>query len=232
MAIKHGSLTRKAAANYVVVIGDIVASRRLRGSGRRSVQQHLIAALKDLNRLAGGGLVAEFTITLGDEFEGVLRPDWAHSVIPDLIWTMERELPGVSIRYGIGMGAIDTKIVRNPLEMDGAAFHTARTAIELAAADEKMGGVFQGFGNGYDVVLNGLARVLHHHRAEWSPQQRRVANLLREGKRRHEAADILNLSRQAVSAYGRAADWEAYAEGEAAWRMALAEAAARQQETT
>jgi hypothetical protein len=230
MATKHSSQPRKPAATYIVIIGDIVASRRLQATGRRSVQQHLIAVLKELNRSIGESLVGEFTITLGDEFEAVLRPEFTKSVIPDLLWTIEKELPGVSIRFGIGMGGIDTDIVRNPLEMDGPAFHTARTAIETAAADEKMGGVFQGFGDENDVVLNGLARVLHHQRDGWSPQQRRVANLLREGKRQHEAADILNLSRQAISAYARAADWNGYAEGEAAWRMAIA-AAAKPHET-
>ncbi|HEY3704260.1 MAG TPA: SatD family protein [Terracidiphilus sp.] len=224
---KRGLHSKKSAATHIVIIGDIVASRRLKTSTRRSVQQHLLAALKNLNRSMSEGLLAEFTITLGDEFEGVLRPEVAGTIIPDLLWTMEKELAGVPIRFGIGMGGIDTEIVRSPLEMDGPAFHAARTAIDAAAAEEKMGGVFMGFGCENDLILNGMARLLYYHRNEWSPQQRRVANLLREGKRKHEAADILNLTRQAVSAYARAADWAGYAEGEAAWHMALAVAANR-----
>ena len=223
---KHATTVKKLAPRYMVVIGDLVASRRLRPTNRRAVQQHFIAALKNLNRSMQEGLLAPLTITLGDEFEGVLRPECAASLLPDLIWNLEKELAGVSVRFGIGIGGIDTDIGRDPLTMDGPAFHNARKAIEVAASEEKLGGLFLGFGDPSDMILNGMARVLHHHREQWSPQQRRLAHLLREGKRQHEAADILNISRQAVSAYARAADWAAYAEGEAAWRAALAAAAA------
>lgn len=214
---------------YVVLIGDIVSSRELKGSSRRTAQEHLTATLTQLNRTFKQGLLARLTITLGDEFQTVIRPAFAEKLVPDLIWILEQELPGISIRFGVGLGNIDTAISPNPLMMDGSAFHAARAAIETAAAEEKMGGVFAGFGQRHDAVLNGIARILHHHRNDWSAQQRRVADLLRNGNRQNKAASILRLSKQAVSSYARVAAWQAYSEGEVAWRVALSAAVSQSQ---
>jgi hypothetical protein len=228
---RNSSRIKQPATQYVVLIGDMVASRNLRKGSRRSLQQHFLAVLDELNRWGREGLVADFTITLGDEFEGVLRPESASDMVPEVIWKLEKELAAISMRFGIGMGEIDTEIVRNPLTMDGPAFHAARKAIERAAAEDLMGGVFLGFGSGHNLILNGMARLLHHHRSAWTPQQRRVANLLHEGKRQQEVAEALNVSKQAVSAYARAGGWAAYEEGETAWRTALAEAVSSVRET-
>jgi hypothetical protein len=208
----------------IACIGDIVASRQLRPDVRRKVQRTLTEKLKEMNLLLGPGLVADFAVTLGDEFEGVIGVAFASHAIPDLIWAMEDALSAVTMRFGVGLGSIDTELSRDPRMMDGSAFHNARSAIEVASKGKRLGGVFQGFGETHDAVLNGLARVLYLQRSRWSPRQRQLMNLLRGGKRQNEAAEILGLTKQAVSAYARAAGWQTYGEGETAWRIAIATA--------
>jgi len=209
---------------YIAVIGDIVASRKLTSARRREVQIAFGELINRMNKVFAADLRAKFTIALGDEFEGLLSTREAHQTIPDLIWIIDNAFTGPLMRLGIGLGAIDTEIPEYAASVDGPAFHRGREAIGLAAKKGRMGGVFRGFSDNQDTILNGLARVLHHQRNSWSRQQRKVASLLRTGENQKSAAHAMNLSKQAVSAYTRAAGWDAYQEGEDAFRKAIEEA--------
>jgi transcriptional regulator len=81
--------------------------------------------------------------------------------------------------------------------------------------------VFIGFGDRDELVLNGLARLLHRERRRLSRVQLATLALLREGHSQAEIAKQLRLTRQAVSSRARSAGWEAFAEGERAWRTVL-----------
>jgi len=209
---------------YIAIIGDIVASRRLPHAKRRRTQTVFQQLMNGLNQSFAHNLKAKFAIALGDEFEGLLKRSNAHQAIPDILWTIEEALPNISIRSGIGLGTIDTDIPEYAAAADGPAFHLGREAIDLAQKNSQLGGVFRGFGTKHDAILNGLARILHRQRSGWSRQQRKVTALLRAGANQTAAAQRMGLTKQAISAYARAAGWEAYREGENALRTALAEA--------
>lgn len=210
---------------YIAIIGDIVASRRFSPTCRRMVQEKFLALLNSLNREFATALAAQFTVTSGDEFEGLLRSSSAPDVLPAIIWQVDQAFvelapynndDPIETRTGIGLGTIDTAVSGNPNMIDGPAFHAAREAIRLAAKKKSLGGVFVGFGEPHNAILNGLARVLHYQRARWSPQQRRLALLLHRGIRKTDAAMELSLSKQAVTSYAQTAGWRAYVEGESA----------------
>jgi SatD family (SatD) len=205
---------------YIAIIGDIVSSRKIAGPQRRRTQTALIEFLAGLNRIFHEALVADFTIVRGDEFEALLPPMGGSRVIPELVWDAAEKFQS-SFRFGIGLGTIETEIDRDPRLVDGSAFHNARQAIERAGKQDLLGGVFAGFGDQHDAILNGIARLLDHHRQTWTKQQRRLAELLRQDPLQINAASRLGISRQAVSAYARNAGWEAYVEGETAWRRAI-----------
>jgi hypothetical protein len=221
-----GKRTRKhrrpaGEEKLVAVIGDLVGSRRLSPASRRTTQIQYLRLLTRLNRALHDGIRVNFEITLGDEFEGLLNTAGAAKVISEMLWTLEMEFKGPSVRIGVGLGRIDTVISEHASRSDGPAFHCAREAIASAKKQERLGGVFCGFGENNDTVLNGIARMLHEQRARWSRQQRRVAVELRRGETQAEAAVTMGLSPQAISKYAGAAAWKAYAEGELALRAAL-----------
>ncbi len=218
------SKSRRYEQIYIAVIGDIVASRKLTSAKRREVQIAFGELMNRMNKVFAANLRAKFTIAPGDEFEGLLSTNEAYQTIPDLIWIIDNAFTGPVMRLGIGLGTIDTEIPEYAASVDGPAFHRGREAIGFAAKQDRLGGVFCGFGNNQDTILNGLARVLHHQRKGWSGQQRKVATLLRTGENQKSAAQAMNLSKQAVSAYARAAGWEAYQEGENAFRAAIEDA--------
>jgi hypothetical protein len=211
----------------IAVIGDMVGSRTLPAEQRRRIQVEFARLMDDLNEEFSGSIAAKFAITQGDEFEGLLRVETADGLLPNLIWRIEERFPAPSLRLGIGLGGIDTDIPSPPqsaITLDGPAFHRAREAVVQAAKEQQMGGVFLGFGDTHDAILNGLARVLHRQRERWSEKQREVAMLLHSGMRQMEIARRTDRKRQAVSIDAKAAGWNAYLEGERAWHLAIREA--------
>jgi hypothetical protein len=211
----------------IAVIGDMVGSRTLPTEQRRSTQVAFARLMDDLNEEFSGNFSAKFAITQGDEFEGLLRMETADRVLPNLIWHIEERFPAPALRLGIGLGGIDTSIPFPPqsaITLDGPAFHRAREAVVQAAKKQQMGGVFLGFGDIHDAILNGLARVLHRQRQRWSDKQREVAMLLHNGMRQMEVARRTERKRQAVSIDAKAAGWNAYVEGERALHLAIREA--------
>ncbi len=112
--------------NYIVVIGDIVASRKV--AQRARLQRDLKGVLETLNKENNRSVVSPYTITLGDEFQAVFTGT-------DSLFrhTMEilLALHPVKARFSFGIGAIATPINRKQaIGMDGAAFHQARQALE------------------------------------------------------------------------------------------------------
>ena len=209
---------------FVAIIADIVGSRELPAARRKIVQRSLLNILTRLNNQYRTALAAKFKMTSGDEFESLLRIEHAGKTIPDIVWTLETRFAEPALRIGIGLGSVDTDLSEDASALDGPAFHHARTAVSQAAANKQLGGVFSGFGDEADPILNGIARLLRYQRSRWSEQQRNVAIQLRQGKLQTAAAAELGLTKQAVSAYARAAGWEAHVEGEAAWQTAIRQA--------
>ncbi|NLC41842.1 MAG: DNA-binding protein [Erysipelothrix sp.] len=119
----------------IAIIGDIVNSKQLKKRGE--VQASLKQSLENINELFSEHIVSKMTLTLGDEFQGLLK---IGSPICQIIDRLESEHSDLQIRYGIGIGEILTEI--NPelsLGADGPAFWYAREAIEYFNTDKDYG---------------------------------------------------------------------------------------------
>lgn len=115
---------------YCALIGDIVGSRQL--DQRWEVQEKLKAVLSDVNRRFEEDLAAKFTITLGDEFQGLLASTEELLVLVD---TIRLSMHPVKIRFGIGIGPMATKInEKAALGADGPAYHVAREGLSTVKA--------------------------------------------------------------------------------------------------
>jgi hypothetical protein len=221
MALPRTRETRSGAdtpLKSIALIGDVVRSRGLPGPQRRRVQVGLEELTAALNQRYRRAIAARFLITLGDEFQGVLKQA---DVIPDLIWHIEASLANAEVRIGIGFGSLNPPFKPVALGMDGSAFHAARQGIELARKGKLQGGLFVGFGATDDLVLNGFARLLRHIRQGLSKAQAHTLTLLRQGRTQAQIAKELRISPQAVSQRAMGAGSEAYLEGEQGWAAAL-----------
>jgi hypothetical protein len=203
----------------IAIIGDFVRSRRVQGTAREDLQRRLVTLLRELNRRHTRAILATFVITTGDEFQGLLSDGTA---IPDLIWTMDKHLrTRIDVRIGIGHGVLDTPLKKEAIGMDGPVWHNARAAIIEAKQKSRLGGVFRGFPEPAETILNGIARLLHKMRHDLTQKQFMIVDRLRGAPNQSAVADAMKISKQVVSKQALAAGFEAYREGETAWRAAL-----------
>jgi hypothetical protein len=210
---------------YTAVIGDMLASKTLTGTRRAETQLNFaafIAALND-NPLYQQALASKFVITLGDEFQGILKDA---SVLPDLIWDVSHA-PGLpAFRLGIGYGTIETEIPPYAINLDGPALHAARRAIDQAKSEELLGGVFHGFGEDVDKVANGLARLLESRRENLTIKQDQLLGLLRPRLNGIKVSEVhvaaqLESSTQMINKRKHAAGVDSFLAGEQALRSIL-----------
>lgn len=118
---------------YLAIIGDIKGSKQL--DNRAGIQDHFRLILAEVNEQYSADIASDFMITLGDEFQGLLKSG-AH--VMDILDRIERELFPIRFRFGIGVGEITTAIHSHiPLGADGPAFYLARQQIEDLKSSEK-----------------------------------------------------------------------------------------------
>lgn len=110
---------------YYAIIGDIVNSKKI--SNRLALQEKLKHYLGEINKDYQEVIAANFTITLGDEFQGLLNSPRHLFAILNKIEIVMRPL---RIRFGIGVGDIITKIDNKmAIGSDGPAWWRARDMI-------------------------------------------------------------------------------------------------------
>lgn len=159
--------------SYVALIADVRASRALPPAERARLQRALTAALPTWNRRWRRELAARFALTLGDEVQALLNtaaPLW------DITHAIRLSFPQITWVIACGKGAIATPLARTAPEVDGPAFHAARSALELA----KRRRLLLAFG-GFPPALNALAAYYSALHWSWTPRQRRAALEWRAG---------------------------------------------------
>ncbi len=118
---------------YIAIIGDMRCSRQI--SNRGKVQSDLNKVLEYVNRTYKSVIAANFLITLGDEFQGLLT---STDHLLEIIRYIQVNMFPVEIRFGIGVGKITTKVNKEAaIGADGPAFYAARSMIEELRIEEK-----------------------------------------------------------------------------------------------
>ena len=119
----------------IAVIGDIIKSKSI--SNREKTQQELRAILGQVSQRHAALLASKFTITLGDEFQGVFKDSNGLLRILDEITFSLRP---VNLRFGIGIGRLTTGLDPDTsIGADGPAYWKAREAIEYVHKNNDYG---------------------------------------------------------------------------------------------
>lgn len=117
---------------YIAIIGDIKKSKKI--TDRKSVQEKLRRVLEQVNKKYEKDISAKFMITLGDEFQGLLR---GGENVLNIIQDIQMEMYPIIIRFGIGVGEITTNInAEMAIGADGPGYYMARSAIESLKQEE------------------------------------------------------------------------------------------------
>jgi hypothetical protein len=177
--------------NHLVMIADVIGSRQLANRGQ--VQTLLEAELRTLLK-ESAGLASPYTITLGDEFQGVFSG--ADRVFPDILAIL-RALHPVGLRFALGIGPITTRI--NPeqaIGMDGPAFYQARDLLERMKKEKRtlaIAGLPED-----DGLQEGALGLLDHQLLKWRPNRLEILRLLLGGWDTGAIAGHLDITEQSV----------------------------------
>jgi hypothetical protein len=200
---------------YIALIGDAVASRRLSAAARARLQADIRASLDVVNRRWRRAIAARFALTLGDQFQGLLTE--ADAAWETSHW-LRAELDQVDWVVAAGRGPIHTPLARSAPEVDGPCFHHAREALD-AAKRGRLVLAFGGFGTG----LEGFTQYYAALYWGWTPRQRRAASWLRVAPPADVAAR-LKIGRSAVSHLAGRMGWKLVAAADAVFRQRIRDA--------
>lgn len=164
---------------YLALIADVIDSKMVQE--RLDLQKQVEKTLQKMNELFGDYLASRFTLTLGDEFQALLKVD---APVFQIIDTLRSELTPTQLRFGIGLGEIVTAI--DPLQSvgaDGPAYWNARAAINFVHQKNDYGNTQIYFSSGkenQDFFVNALIASGEAIRSGWRDSQEEILlNLLK-----------------------------------------------------
>ena len=179
---------------YAVIIADIKGSKKMAEMERYEWQLFLKSAIVQVNENWNKAIEAQFMITKGDEFQGVVHdiPN-AHSIMIEF----ERLLSPLELRFGIGLGRIQKMGANIPIEMDGPAFHRASLALNFAKK-KKNCVQFHSADSQLDEYINTLYSLIYAIKSDWSEIIRSRYWKYKELGTYDKVADLDGVSPQAV----------------------------------
>ena len=206
---------------YLALIADVIDSKMVQE--RFDLQKQLEKTLQTMNELFGEFLASSFTLTLGDEFQALLKAD---APVFQIIDTLRSELTPTQLRFGIGLGDIVTDI--DPLQSigaDGPAYWNARAAINLVHQKNDYGNTQIYFSCGkekQDFFVNALIASGEAIRSGWRGSQEEILlDLLKrcvysENFSQQDLAQSLEINPSALSKRLKSSSIRVYLRGRAA----------------
>mgnify|MGYP001789757751 FL=1 len=206
---------------YLALIADVIDSKMVQE--RFDLQKQLEKTLQTMNELFGEFIASNFTLTLGDEFQALLKVD---APVFQMIDTLRSELTPTQLRFGIGLGEIVTDI--DPLQSigaDGPAYWNARAAINLVHQKNDYGNTQIYFSCGkekQDFFVNALIASGEAIRSGWRGSQEEILlDLLKrcvysENFSQQDLAQSLEINPSALSKRLKSSSIRVYLRGRAA----------------
>ena len=205
---------------YLALIADVIDSKTVQE--RLDLQKQVEKTLQKMNELFGDYLASRFSLTLGDEFQALLKVD---APVFQIIDTLRSELTPTQLRFGIGLGEIVTAI--DPLQSvgaDGPAYWNARAAINFVHQKNDYGNTQIYFSSGkenQDFFVNALIASGEAIRSGWRDSQEEILlNLLKrsvysESFSQQDLAQSLAINPSALSKRLKSSSVRVYLRGRA-----------------
>ena len=190
--------------NYIALIADIKNSRKI--DNREVFQKEFIDVIKNLNEYFANSIVSKFTVTMGDEFQGLIND---LSIVIDIVTYLRLNLKSVEFRYGIGIGSLITDVDKNiAIGSDGPAYYMARDAINSVKKSENSNKKAK-----TDIMIyseepleelpyiNLLLKNNYYLYTKMSARQREIVNyfILNNYKKEKDTSDELKVSQQSIN---------------------------------
>ena len=178
--------------NYCVLTADIHQSRLQ--ADRQSLQSQIENLLAAANAEFQSEIQVPFSVTLGDEWQGVVKNLAAGYKLATFFL---EEFHPTRLAIGLGEGRIETEWRSRSAEMDGEAFHRSRQALDEA---KKKGRALY-FSSSHpreDLLFNALARLLQIMREDWSEKQFRKFKVYKKFRNETKTAREIGVSQSDI----------------------------------
>lgn len=202
---------------YIALIGDIIDSKQIKE--RESFQESLKETFININKEYKSTIASNFTLTIGDEFQALLKVD---GKLMQLLDSLYIQIPA-DFRLGLGYGEITTKIDPSlSIGADGEAFWKARDAIKYVYTNNYNGRsniLFKSHNEGLDSTINSLFTLTESLKFQWTDLQKETfAKMLEEGIysesfNQQEFASKLGISESSLSKRLTASNIKIYLRG-------------------
>ena len=181
---------------YCAIIGDIANSRKL--DNRLEVQSKFIHVIeKSVNENYSRYIASNFTVTLGDEFQGLLYKEYTHSSY-EIIRFIKKQLAPVNLVFGVGVGAMVIEPEHEiSIRSDGPAYYNARSAV--SKAKEKKPSICYYTGSVEDELINSIIYLIEGIEKKMTHKQQEVIELYKRLKSQSKTAEKLNIMQSTVS---------------------------------
>lgn len=178
---------------YCAIIGDIVNSKKI--PNRQEIQDLFFSVLMEINMEFDNNIASDFTITLGDEFQGLIsKPSLSYEIIKKI----KQKMSPIDLVFGVGIGGMSTRIQKAiSIGSDGPAYHYARNMVEKAK--KKRPSIRYYSGGTSDELINGLLYFTESCINSRTAKQVEAVKLYDELKSQKEVANRLNKTQGAIS---------------------------------
>lgn len=215
----------KSRPRYIAIKLDVVRSRRAKD--RPALQARLFETAQQTNNRWRKALASRFIITHGDEAQGMLLWEGRAALLGCIEDWVDGLLPH-KLRFGIGVGRLDTPVRADAIGMDGEAWHRASDAVRTARSQRKHFAMI-GTTADADRALTALANLLLTIRYEWTEKQTEAIRHVARARTQAEAARKMGIAAATLSRHLSAAKWDVYREGREAFSALLARVPARRE---
>lgn len=172
--------------NYQIIMADVINSSTFSGSVLMKDFKRLI---EKANKLFEEQIISPLTITLGDEFQGVVND--LNSAV-ELVFYLDQELlkSEFQLRYALQLGEIETPINENiAYGMLGNGLTVARENLQYGKEENKRFSI-----SGYDDLLNEKLEkafmLYDFFYMNWSEKEKSIVYQFLLGKEYKEVAEI------------------------------------------
>lgn len=191
--------------DYAVITGDIIKSRQAKN--RLELQSDIEAKLNLINNKFARDIATNFQITLGDEFQGMIK---SLTAIPIITSTLREHLYPTNVRLSIGLGSITTDMNSSISKMDGPAFHLSRQGINQISKEEERLTIYTTNDEEANNILNAITLLTDILLQKRTDKQWEAIRLYRKEKNLKKVADKLNVKFQNIHKRLQAAHWDAW----------------------
>lgn len=179
--------------NYCAIIGDVVGSKKIKN--RQSMQALFKDVLDHANLKYDRYIASNFTVTLGDEFQGLIN---SPSMSIEMIQYIKEKMYPFEFVFGIGIGAMLTAFSKETsVGSDGPAYWYARKMVEKSKDKKPSIRIFSD--SPEDQLINSLILFCESTTHSQTSRQKEMIQLYKELRSQYAVAEKLGIHQSAVS---------------------------------